>query len=463
MDNKPSNLSGDSEMADNNDEKVVTMMDVLQEQQDFEEDANAVLGASDDKNCTYPMGYVKRQALYSCLTCCNEPDKKAAVCLACSLNCHENHELIELYTKRNFRCDCGNPKFDNPCQLIPDKTALNDDNKYNQNFSGLYCTCHRPYPDPDGDDNGDMIQCIICEDWLHANHLEATVPPNGQYSEMICKDCMNDNLFLHDYTRYAIGAQENGYTEDEEVDESLNDTKTNGDGAEENGELDKPKENESEPSEQETCEKTEEVEEDKDPKVEEEIKETTEEKKDDTQKEEDSEKTASEQDKPEKANTDETSKRKLDDVDSGVSPKKSKLEEKCVKPRGGKIIFEGATFWPSDFRQKLCTCSKCLEMYKDLCVLYLTDPDDTVTAYETLGKEKLDGISQYEQGMQALSSLDRIQQINAMTEYNNMKDKLLDYLKNFKEKKVIVKEEDIKAFFAAMKPKREPDGVYFCR
>lgn len=35
-------------------EKVVTMMDVLQEQQEFEEDANAVLGASDDKNCTYP-------------------------------------------------------------------------------------------------------------------------------------------------------------------------------------------------------------------------------------------------------------------------------------------------------------------------------------------------------------------------------------------------------------------------
>ena len=22
-------------------------------------------------------------------------------------------------------------------------------NKYNQNFSGLYCTCHRPYPDPE--------------------------------------------------------------------------------------------------------------------------------------------------------------------------------------------------------------------------------------------------------------------------------------------------------------------------
>lgn len=43
----------DSDMAECDGENVVTMMDVLKEQQDFEEDANAVLGASDDKNCTY--------------------------------------------------------------------------------------------------------------------------------------------------------------------------------------------------------------------------------------------------------------------------------------------------------------------------------------------------------------------------------------------------------------------------
>lgn len=48
-----SNGTEDTEMPDCNGDKVVTMMDVLQEQQDFEEDANAVLGASDDKNCTY--------------------------------------------------------------------------------------------------------------------------------------------------------------------------------------------------------------------------------------------------------------------------------------------------------------------------------------------------------------------------------------------------------------------------
>lgn len=43
----------DADMAECEEEKVVTMMDVLQEQQEFEDDANAVLGASDEKNCTY--------------------------------------------------------------------------------------------------------------------------------------------------------------------------------------------------------------------------------------------------------------------------------------------------------------------------------------------------------------------------------------------------------------------------
>ena len=27
------------------------------------------------------------------------------------------------------------------------KASTNPDNSYNQNFQGLYCTCHRPYPD----------------------------------------------------------------------------------------------------------------------------------------------------------------------------------------------------------------------------------------------------------------------------------------------------------------------------
>ncbi|CAH2077197.1 unnamed protein product, partial [Iphiclides podalirius] len=754
------NTNEDTEMADCDGEKVVTMMDVLQEQQDFEEDANAVLGASDDKNCTYSKGYIKRQAIYACMTCCSDAKedatKRAGVCLACSLSCHENHELVELYTKRNFRCDCGNPKFNShPCQFNTNKSDMNEDNKYNQNYSGLYCICHRPYPDPESTFEDEMIQCIICEDWLHASHLDAIVPPNDQYSEMICKDCMDKNDFLHDYSNLAVkvdntdidvvstndvtipnghsldnileiskeNAEQNISSEDMEIkdktkmdaieddvkedtismnkaetgctkatveeetkDESLSNTVLNT--LKETNDKEEPLTNEIEMTEntkdinesdvdiknttpevtekidcqdnsnssreiQETADgkpenvnsinitqseinsdskdllainevntKTEEEEEKdvenskndqeisitqneinldndedllaindlntkteeeksvenskNDQEISEEIKpnDTFDEPAVETAKNEnpedknitvssnletstsnttvidipenkvmsDSLEAKLEETEPEKpqiatefdkadtsiskletadvvdesklenellktnditeenemleetenvtrtedkgdverqnnhfdkdnevpnetsTNTNEN-KRKLsmDEDKDDVVIKKVKVDEAktCVKPEGVKRCFRGATFWPSSFRQKLCTCNECLSMYKDLSVLFLIDPEDTVTAYEMLGKKNNEGSpsSQYEKGLQALSSLDRIQQINALTEYNKMRDKLLDFLKSFKDRKEIVKEEDIKAFFAGMKPKREPDGL----
>ena len=82
------------------------------------------------KNCTYMTGgYMKRQALYSCLTCIKDSSNPAGICLACSYRCHEDCDLVELYTKRNFRCDCGNSKLDNECKLANDKAPVNERNK----------------------------------------------------------------------------------------------------------------------------------------------------------------------------------------------------------------------------------------------------------------------------------------------------------------------------------------------
>ena len=47
------------------------------------------------------------------------------------------------------------------------KDAVNEKNTYNQNFRGLYCTCRRPYPDPEDEIDDEMIQCVVCEDWYH--------------------------------------------------------------------------------------------------------------------------------------------------------------------------------------------------------------------------------------------------------------------------------------------------------
>ena len=55
------------------------------------------------------------------------------------------------------------------CQLEPNKHPKNDKNTYNHNYRGLYCICDRPFPDSedDSDEDDEMVQCIVCEDWFH--------------------------------------------------------------------------------------------------------------------------------------------------------------------------------------------------------------------------------------------------------------------------------------------------------
>ena len=84
-----------------------------------------------------------RKALYACVTCSvpNAPDfSPAGICLACSYACHNDHTLVELYTKRQFRCDCGNSKFpkSNRCRLRDDKDTINEKNEYNQNYRYIH-------------------------------------------------------------------------------------------------------------------------------------------------------------------------------------------------------------------------------------------------------------------------------------------------------------------------------------
>ncbi|XP_067010183.2 putative E3 ubiquitin-protein ligase UBR7 [Anabrus simplex] len=357
----------------------ITMLDVLKEEQELEDDAKAVLGASDDQNCTYSRGYVKRQALYACTTCIphsGDSMKPAGICLACSYHCHEGHELIELYTKRNFRCDCGTSRFSsNKCNLEPDKSAVNDLNKYNQNFWGVYCTCKRPYPDPEDDTEDEMIQCIVCEDWYHGRHLGTTVPPQHDYGEMICYQCMSRHKFLAHYK---------GYTPTKVVAEEVGDIKVE----------------------------------------------------------------------------DESVK---NEIRNGTLEENECMLKKVKVPEGEPTT----TYFPDGWRKHLCSCDSCKEMYDTEGVSFLLDEQDTVQAYEDRGKANGNGShfeSQYERGMRALSSLDRIQQVEAIEEYNNMKSQLKEYLQKFVESKKVVREEDIREFFSGMeaRKKRRVDMPYFC-
>lgn len=44
-----------------------------------------------------------------------------------------------------------------------------------------------------------MIQCCICEDWFHDNHLELSTPVPDSYEEMICVSCVREHNFLLNY------------------------------------------------------------------------------------------------------------------------------------------------------------------------------------------------------------------------------------------------------------------------
>lgn len=178
----------------------------LDELRQMENDATAVLGGSDFDNCSYKNGYVKRQALYACLSCLKDGEI-AGMCLACSDQCHADCDLIELYTKRNFRCDCGTGKYHRACQLDQNKTEPNDKNTYDHNFQGKYCSCSRPYPDPDCPaelEDDEMIQCVSCEDWWHGTHLLLTKEQldNEGNVEMICTKCLSaeETKFLRRYS-----------------------------------------------------------------------------------------------------------------------------------------------------------------------------------------------------------------------------------------------------------------------
>lgn len=376
----------------------MTMLDVLQDEQELEEDANAVLGAADDKNCTYDQGYLTRQALYACVSCSvpASPDyQPAGVCLACSYHCHEGHELVELYTKRLFRCDCGTARLQAaPCKLRPGKSE-NSENKYNQNFSGVYCTCSRPYPDPEDSRPDQMIQCVVCEDWYHGRHLglERGPPKDSSYAEMICLGCTELHPLLSAYRGLSVTAVEPA-TPDTSL--QLLDVSSRS--------VDSPLTTEVPGSAATTTE--------------------------------DDRSAAS------------------SEVAAATAAGVQGQEGQCFLKifQSSNQLTPGTLFLPDGWRSELCRCPECLQTYQASGLAFLTDSTDTVHHYESQGKTSK---GQFEQGMEALSQMDRIKQVEAISMYNSMKENLMAYLAKFAQNGKVVREADIKEFFEGMKANKK--------
>ncbi|OXA60503.1 putative E3 ubiquitin-protein ligase UBR7 [Folsomia candida] len=387
------------------DEEVVTLGEALEAYEELGKLSNAVLGASDPLNCSYSKGYLKRQALYACLTCNpkNAPHfQQGGVCLACSYKCHDGHELVELYTKRNFRCDCGNKKFpDNPCTLQKDKEEYNEKNVYSQNFSGLYCTCHRPYPDPDESAEmdggpGPMIQCIVCEDWYHSEHV---MPVGFDYEdieqavELICAGCTPKLNFLAFYGELQVKPSNSASAEVVE-DSNAKNIITNGE----------------EPSKHES---------------------------------------------PSNSQDSGVSSLPETETKSSINPNACPLTDtSCqaeMKPGNG-------TMWQDGWRKKLCRCDSCKAIYDAGGVSFLLDEEDTIENYEAAGQAKLDSemVRAEESFTRQMNEMGHVGQIELISGYNNMKEALKDFLEEFANNGKVVQEKDVQEFFENLRATKRP-------
>ncbi|KAJ7596019.1 hypothetical protein C8J56DRAFT_923840 [Mycena floridula] len=150
-----------TESLESNGQESSTLTEFLDTQRTLIQEASEAL-PHQFSHCSYLLGpFSLRQAVYLCLTC---PEARG-LCSACSVTCHTDHEQIELFPKRNFRCDCPTSAIAHPCGLHQKMEPENKSNRYGQNFKGTFCRCKRPY---DGTKEREtMIQCLACEDWFH--------------------------------------------------------------------------------------------------------------------------------------------------------------------------------------------------------------------------------------------------------------------------------------------------------
>lgn len=161
-----------------------------------------------------------------------------------------------------------------------------------------------------------------------------------------------------------------------------------------------------------------------------------------------------------------TNKRPASDADNANIPlsKKAKLDDGvaasssssgndvCQKPTISLYKFTGASFWPLEWRTKLCKCSSCLDMYKKNEVEFLLDEEDTVHAYQEKGKAKAENRSTsslHDETMRAISGLDHRAQIEAILAYNKLKKKLTEFLTTFVSNEQVVTAKDVDTFFRA--------------
>ncbi|KAL3453256.1 putative zinc finger in N-recognin-domain-containing protein [Aspergillus insuetus] len=452
-----------------------TAKEFIESQMRLEADAREVLPYSFN-SCTQNLGPL-RQSLFACLTCNpspatpDAPFTAAGVCYSCSISCHGEHTLVELFNKRNFVCDCGTTRITSstPCTLRSDpKTGAkgvrseepNPGNRYNDNFKNKFCGCGEDYNADE--EKGTMFQCLglgtvesggCGEDWWHPECLiglprdwyknskktektentengnlneqeeeedELPLPPNfpaeDDFETFLCYKCVESNPWLKRY------AGTPGF-----FPPVLKD-----------GGLQMVVKDENTPAPEPPAASLEE------------------------QPNNNPKKRKAEDDEEDSNNTEPASKRPKEETSDTKAPpttetpqtdpeKKHKHDSlPTTTPSAPFSIF----FKDSDFREHFCRCPSC---YPNLAPHpQLREEEET---YEPPLSEDGDGDgarstgtgSLLDRGEAALSNVDRVRAIEGAMVYNHLRDKVKEFLKPFAESGTAVGADDIKAYFEKLR------------
>ncbi|XP_044477674.1 putative E3 ubiquitin-protein ligase UBR7 isoform X2 [Mangifera indica] len=346
------------------------------------------------------------------------------------LNEVEEEELIvELWTKRNFKCDCGNSKFGEFfCKLFPSKDVENVDNSYNHNFKGLYCSCNRPYPDPDVEEQVEMIQCCMCEDWFHEEHIgleSSNEIPRDEEGEPLCEDFICNAcsagcsfLTLYPQTIWAAGVQHSGSVTIKKDKDVMQDIPS----ACGSGELENDIFSVSSPKKDDAMTKT---------------------------------------------NSESLSGGK--GLDTGESSEKKVGSNHCNNDSSSRttcllgenlmsnlpILPKKALFLAKNWRDILCRCEKCLDMYNQKHMGCLVDKEDSIAEYERTAKQKREEKLQQQEGAELsfLNKLGHVEKMEILNGIADMKNEFRTFLESFDPSNAITSA-DVQQIFENLAKKR---------
>ncbi|EGG12423.1 uncharacterized protein MELLADRAFT_70616 [Melampsora larici-populina 98AG31] len=414
----------------------VTIPDLLIQQSSLESEAAEVL-PFDCTRCTRSLGPL-RQSIYSCLTC-NPPQEtqdsktnsQAGICASCSINCHTDHQLVELFIRRNFLCDCGTKRCnEGKCELRLEDQNSEDEvenlNKYDHNFNGEFCICERGKKYDPETETEDMYQCLSCEDWRHASCLGGFPDPET-WDDLICAKCVMGNPTIKTMMEKHAGGPGTGMMIGVPKEANKTDSaiewygqlipSASAEKVEEKG-SDQLKEGSSSTTPLESTSQTIQV----------------------------------------------PQKRNLSEDDGPESSEKRTCLEKpninhtsrCMAP------FQNSTdsllsrvnpstvniFLTAGWRQRWCKCLTCFQLLSQISWLgseeeEVWEPEDDQDSAKSL----------HELGMEAFKNLPQEHKIESLHAYNKLRDHMMSFLKPFAEKNLTVTEEAIKEFFSNEKEK----------